>query len=217
MSIALLEAREAARGWGCPRSCIRPIKADCFYTAPACKSWEGPTTHECTHTHTHKHSVQNIYLEQVCSHGMLSSRFTLRTSWQRCTRTAPNPLGLSTCLNQTVPSHQSTKRNRENNRGKKSILSPRSTGPVSSHFPPASTDLGRSWVLCHPEPPSQAQKGGGESCSATLAAWFPLLRKKRHGKKRKKKERFPFPLGKSLFSISLVAWKSLAGVKGERR
>ena len=160
--------------------------------------------------YTHKHNVQNIYLEQVCSHSMLSSCFTRHTSRQRCAP-LPAPGDLSTCLKQTVPSHRSTKHNRESNRGKESILSPRSTGPVSAHFPPASTDRGRSrgwpWATI---PAPDGSRGKLQRYSGNAGS---LSQKEKAPKPPK---RFPFPLAKSLLNINLVAWKSLAGGKGER-
>lgn len=105
----------------------------------------------------------------------------------------------------------STKHHRESNPDKKSILSLRSRTPFSAvSHQPAETLAG---VRAGSGPPAQPSWEPGKAVVLLWQRASPSSERKITHKKK----RFTFPLGKSFCTISLVAWKSLAGGEGERR
>lgn len=131
----------------------------------------GRAKHARVHTHT-------MYKRFIWNSSARTARSAVASPPGSSAQPAPNPLDLPSRLRRTTPSHWSIKHTRESNQGKKPSLSPRNTGLFSAHFPPASTDLGRSQAW--PWATIPAPDAVGESCSTTLAAQPPLLRTKRH-------------------------------------
>lgn len=194
---------EAHTGLGCPGSSICPWITN-LGKGQVHNTHTTHTEHNTTHshtmykTHTPQHNVQNIYSGQSACTGCSAVVSPLALA-----HTAPNPPESPTCL------EWSTKHKRESNGGKKSILSLRSPFqllPTSQQRPWQESGL----ALGH-QPNPVGSQGKPWCCSGNA---LPLPQKE---KTPQKKKHFTFPLGKSFCSISLVAWKSLAGSEGERR
>lgn len=188
-SMALLEAQEVACGRDA-RGAASALKQPTDFRALRLANLGKGQLHTSVHTHTHKHNVQNIYLELLAQHAQPTFH---PAHLLAAAHSAPNPLDLSACLERTVPSHRSTKHNRGRQPRQEIHPPPEDHG---AHFGPLPTSKHRPWqesglALGHHPSPSREP---GESRSATLATRFPLLKEKA----LKKQGTFPFSTWKIL-------------------